>query len=41
MFERKDGKMSTVDKWMDDLAQYFVEVKKIRRQARPQELHQR
>ena len=29
MFERKDGKMSTVDKWMDDLAQYFVEVKKI------------
>jgi ABC-type taurine transport system substrate-binding protein len=29
MFERKGGKMSTVDKWMDDLAQYFVEVKKI------------
>jgi len=29
MFERKDGKMSTVDKWMDDLAGYFVEVKKM------------
>jgi NitT/TauT family transport system substrate-binding protein len=29
MFERKDGKMSTVDNWMDALAGYFVEVKKL------------
>jgi ABC-type nitrate/sulfonate/bicarbonate transport system substrate-binding protein len=35
MFERKGGKMSTVDKWMDDLAQYFVEVKKIDKKPDP------
>jgi sulfonate transport system substrate-binding protein len=35
MFERKGGKMSTVDKWMDDLAQYFVEVKKIDQKPDP------
>lgn len=36
MFERKGGKMSTVDKWMDDLAQYFVDVKKIDKKPDPQ-----
>jgi ABC-type nitrate/sulfonate/bicarbonate transport system substrate-binding protein len=35
MYERKGGKMSTVDKWMDDLAQYFVEVKKIDQKPDP------
>lgn len=35
MFERKGGKMSTVDKWMDDLAQYFVDVKKIDKKPDP------
>jgi sulfonate transport system substrate-binding protein len=35
MFERKDGKMSTVDKWMDDLAGYFVEVKKMEQKPDP------
>jgi sulfonate transport system substrate-binding protein len=29
MMERKDGRMSTVDNWMDALAGYFVEVKKL------------
>jgi hypothetical protein len=29
MFERKEGKMSTVDKWMDDMAQFFVDYKKL------------
>jgi sulfonate transport system substrate-binding protein len=35
MFERKGGKMSVVDKWMDDLAQYFVDVKKIEKKPDP------
>jgi len=35
MYERKGGKMSVVDKWMDDLAQYFVEVKKIDQKPDP------
>jgi len=35
MFDRKGGKMSTVDKWMDDLAGYFVEVKKIDKKPDP------
>jgi len=35
MYERKGGKMSVVDKWMDDLAQYFVEVKKIDKKPDP------
>ena len=35
MLERKDGKMSTVDKWMDDLAQYFVEVKRLEKKPDP------
>jgi len=35
MFERKGDKMSTVDKWMDDLAQYFVDVKKIDKKPDP------
>lgn len=35
MYERKGGKMSTVDRWMDDLAQYFVEVKKIDQKPDP------
>jgi ABC-type nitrate/sulfonate/bicarbonate transport system substrate-binding protein len=35
MYERKGGKMSMVDKWMDDLAQYFVEVKKIDQKPDP------
>jgi sulfonate transport system substrate-binding protein len=36
MFARKGGKMSTVDKWMDDLAAYFVNVKKIDKKPDPQ-----
>jgi ABC-type nitrate/sulfonate/bicarbonate transport system substrate-binding protein len=35
MYERKGGKMSVVDKWMDDLAQYFVDVKKIDKKPDP------
>jgi ABC-type nitrate/sulfonate/bicarbonate transport system substrate-binding protein len=35
MYERKAGKMSVVDKWMDDLAQYFVEVKKVEKKPDP------
>jgi ABC-type nitrate/sulfonate/bicarbonate transport system substrate-binding protein len=35
MYERKDGKMSVVDKWMDDLAQYFVDVKRIEKKPDP------
>ena len=35
LFERKDGKMSTVDKWMDDLAQYFVDAKKLDKKPDP------
>ena len=33
MFERKGGQMSVVDKWMDDMAGFFVDVKKI--EAKP------
>ncbi len=35
MYDRKGGKLSTVDKWMDDLAQYFVEVKKLEKKPDP------